>query len=252
MPYGKRRATKRKPTYRRKSTRRTYTGRTRGGYRRGKYTKVSRRRSSWTTGTTVSPFRKFVFNDEDYAFSLSTLSPYVWKLFRGNSCYDPDYDVGGVQPYGYDQLCPAFYQRYCVKGSKITVYPFISVNNTITPQRVKIVVVPYFDTTIPYSEYTDVIRMPGAKSSLLSYYANDNKTRKCVSYYRTASVLGKNQANDEDSSALYNANPANQWYWYVFCYTGEPVTAGDTLTIRYDVKITYYTCLSQKVSMNES
>lgn len=235
-----------------KSAKRTSTYRARKSYRSRKYTKVSRRRPTWQAGTTVSPYRKFTYNDEDYAFSLTNIAPSVWKLFRGNGCYDPDYDIGGTQPYGFDQLCPAFFQRYNVKGSKITVYPFISANNTVLPARIKMVVVPYFDTTIPYTEYTDIINMPYARSVLLSYYSNDNKTCKISSYVPSTKPLGPNQAKDANASALWNANPTYQWYWFVFCFSGEPVPAGDTITVRYDIKIVYYTYLSQKVELNES
>lgn len=249
MPYRRRTYGTRKT---RKYTKRSTGSRGRKTYRSRNYSKVSRRGSKWTSGTVVSPYRKFTYNDEDYAFSLTNLLPVSWKLFRGNGCYDPDYDIGGVQPYGFDQICPAFFQRYNVKGSKITVYPFVSVNNTITPTRIKFVVVPYFDTILPYTEYTDLIQMPYAKSGLLSYYSNDTKTLKISSYASSAKILGHNQAKDGDASALWNANPANMWYWFVFCFSGEPVPSGDTVSLRFDIKITYYTYLSQKVEINES
>lgn len=249
MPnYGRKRK-----TYSRKATSKFAPKRTRKTYRRGKYSKVSRRRPAWTAGTVVSPLRKFTYNDEDYSFSLTDLLPYSWKLFRGNSCYDPDYDIGGIQPYGFDQLCPAFYKRYCVSSSKITVYPFISATgSTFVPPRIKLVIVPYQTTTIPYTEYTDVIRMPYARSSLLAYFSNDNKTCKCSSFAKTSQILGKNLATDADAVADYNANPTNQWYWFVFAFCGEPPPSDEIVTIRYDVKITYYTRLSQKVEIDNS
>lgn len=252
MPYYGRRKSSTRYKSARKSYRKPTARKAARTYRRRKYTKVSRRRPSWTSGTVVSPYRKFTYNDEDYAFTLSNLLPYTWKLFRGNSCYDPDYDVGGVQPYGFDQLCPTFYENYCVKGSKITIYPFISLSNVIMPQRLKFVVVPYHNTTLPYTEYSDIIQLPFAKSVLMGWYSNDDRTIKLSSYCKSSYVLGKNVAADKDAVAQYNANPTDPWYWFVFCYSGEPVGAGDNITVKYDVKITYYTVLSQKTEIDNS
>lgn len=57
------------------------------------------------------------------AFTLTPDSSSVqYKEFRANSLFDPDYSVGGHQPYGFDQLA-TFYQHYVVIGSKITVTP---------------------------------------------------------------------------------------------------------------------------------
>lgn len=238
--------------YARKTSKKYSPRAARGSTRTRRYKKFSRRRTTWTKGTTVSPYRKFVYNDEDYSFSLTTLAPVTWKLFRGNGPYDPDYDVGGVQPYGFDQLCPAFYQLYNVKASKITVYPFVGLTSTSLPSRVKIVVVPYFDTTIPYTEYSDIIQMPFAKSALLTNSSNDNKTCKVSSYASTRAILGKARASDEDSASMYNSNPINPWYWFIFCYSAEAVPAGETYVVRYDVKIAYYTALSQKVCIDNS
>jgi len=156
----------------------------------------------------------------------------------------------GAQAYGFDQLCPVFYQRYCIKSSKITIYPYLSMNNTLTPQRIKFVVVPYFADTMPYNEYNDVLRLPGARAANMSWYSNDTRPLKISSYMKTNRVLGKAVGNDSDSSALYNANPTNQWYWFIYAFSGDALS--DSVNIRYDIKINYYTVLSQKVVIHKS
>lgn len=42
------------------------------------------------------------------------------QAFRINSLYDPDYSVGGGQPYYFDQMM-LIYERYQVYGCKIKV-----------------------------------------------------------------------------------------------------------------------------------
>jgi len=86
----------------------------------------------------------------------------------------------------------------------------------------------------------------------MGWYSNDNKTIKLTSYAKTSAILGPKIAGDKDSTALYNANPSSEWYWFFFCFSGEPVSTGDTITVRYDVKIKYYTYLSQKVEIDNS
>ena len=41
------------------------------------------------------------------------------NVFRGNSCFDPDFSGVGAQPRGFDQW-KAFYRRYRVIASKCT------------------------------------------------------------------------------------------------------------------------------------
>lgn len=50
----------------------------------------------------------------------STVGALVTQIYRGNSCYDPDYTGGGQQPVGFDQWS-AFYASYMCYASKITV-----------------------------------------------------------------------------------------------------------------------------------
>lgn len=42
------------------------------------------------------------------------------RIFRLNSLYDPDWGIGGHQPYGYDELS-ALYRKYKVSSVKINV-----------------------------------------------------------------------------------------------------------------------------------
>ncbi len=42
------------------------------------------------------------------------------KTFRANGMFDPDFSLGGHQPYGFDQLM-ARYNHYTVVGAKISI-----------------------------------------------------------------------------------------------------------------------------------
>jgi len=246
MPYAKRRKSS---SYRRRRPSKKVS-RTSGSYsRRRKYSKVSRKRSPWLPGTTVSPFRKFAYNDEDFTVSLSSITTPSWRLFRGNSLYDPDYTGVGVQPYGLDQLCPIFFTSYNVRSSKITIYPVVNSANT---PMFKVVVVPFRETTIPYTEFTDVMRLPHARSIRFGSLSNQTgRAPKVSSYVSTRQVLGKEEANSPNAIGYYGGNPTETWYWYIFFYNNEYATSTPDV-VHFDVKITYYTKLERQVQINES
>lgn len=72
----------------------------------------------------TSPFPNILVNRLVYTDSVlltwTSLGGIGTKTYRLNSLYDPDYSIGGQQPYMFDQLA-AVYGRYLVKGAKITV-----------------------------------------------------------------------------------------------------------------------------------
>ena len=72
-------------------------------------------------GTIVpnSVFVKLAY-DDSFTFDLPTGGIPVVHLFSANSLFDPDVDVAGHQPRGFDELM-AFYNHFTVIGAKITV-----------------------------------------------------------------------------------------------------------------------------------
>jgi len=197
--------------------------------------------------------RRFVYNDEAFSVSLSNITTPAFNIFRGNSCYDPDYTGAGVQPYGWDQLCPTFYTHYNVRASKITVYP--SVRQTSTSDFCPLfecIVVPYRETSIPYIELADIRRMPYARSIRFASLSTANTRPPRVSSYTTTTAMwGKEVSNDSDAIGQYNGNPVNTWYWFVFLDNTTWATP-TAVTVKFDVKIVYYTKLERKVELNES
>jgi len=58
---------------------------------------------------------------ENFQLTTPTLaSTPAGRIFRFNGLFDPRYDIGGHQPYGFDQLM-AIYKRYTCVGAKMTV-----------------------------------------------------------------------------------------------------------------------------------
>lgn len=249
MPYSRKRYGSRKY---RKTSKSTPKGGARRKSRRGKYSKVSRKRSPWQAATTVSPYRRFVFNEDSITLSLTSVLSQQSYVFRGNSLYDPNYTGVGAQPYGFDQLCPTFYQNYNVKSSKITVYPSVSkVYETGFPPYFECLVVPYRATALPYSEMKDMRRMPGVRSIRFNADSQGNHATKISSYASSTSVLGREFAKDVSATGQYDGNPTYTWYWFVFIDTSSwPLT--ENVATKIDVKIVYYSKLLRKQELNES
>ena len=73
-------------------------------------------------------------------------------------------------------------------------------------------VVPYTETSIPYTEANDIMAMRGCRTQLLNYYGDKSSPPIVNNYTTTRKQLGKAMADSDLASALYNNNPTNVWY----------------------------------------
>lgn len=253
MPYRKKYAARRYNTAR-KGARSTRSRRSGRSYRNRKYTKVSRRRTRFQSATTVSPYRKFTYNQCDFLSTLTTIAFQSTKVFRGNSLFDPDYTGTGNQPYGYDQLCSSttFFNNYNVRSSKIIVYPSVS-QTYITgwPAYFDCLVVPYRDYTLPDYDISNVRRMPHVRALRFTSNSLDNKSNRCSSYASSSSVMGPEFAKDVGATGQYDGNPSRTWYWHVLI---DSTTWAPTanIVVKFDVKIVYYTKLFRRQEIAQS
>ena len=124
-------------------------------------------------------------------------------MFRGNSCFDPDYTGTGHQPRYFDQYA-AVYQKYKVTASSCKV----EMINFSADSSVIFAVIPNTEI-LTFTNWQLVSELPLAKVSeilpVASRYPFNIKDKQT-----TAKVCGLNQfqVNDEDWSALTSANPS--------------------------------------------
>lgn len=243
MRYGRKRRNFRKPTSKSVVQRRNRTV-SRRRYRK----KAPIFRTPWTKALSMSPKRKFTYNDEGFSITLSSISPSNYHMFTGNNPYDPDYTGVGVQPYGWDQVFNGnFFVDYQVRASKITVYPSTSATATVAP-RLKMGIVPYEKNSLSYFEISDLRQMKGSK--IYDFLTGSPHYNSGYSNYATsATVFGRTVSNDRTAVAEGNTSPANIWYWYLFFDNSNWVTDA---AIMFDIKIDYYTICSIKPNINES
>lgn len=151
-------------------------------------------------------------------------------LFRGNGMFDPDYQVGGQQPMGFDQWA-GLYRHYRVIGSKIEV-------------------------TCGHSDKTLVALNSGGAETVGFVFDAQNSTSFARSKYSVAHVQGGAMAGnvvlkdyqrsdvitgfpmtEENLSAQVNSDPGTVWYWIVTICNGSATTA---TSYSFHVRLTYY------------
>lgn len=158
-------------------------------------------------------------------------------VFRANSCYDPDFTLGGHQPFYFDQWCNAntFFNRYRVHGCKIIVkftnnkttaisvglYPSLSNAGPTGGENV---------AEIPYSKQTVIAGTEGTPQATLSQY---------MSTKRMFGVQSISQ--NEGTSAAYNADPLAPWYWMINVQTAVGIAGLDfVLDVKLIMMVEFY------------
>jgi hypothetical protein len=162
--------------------------------------------------------------------SSSTLSSYV---FRGNSVFDPDFTSTGGQPGNYDDFV-AQYEQYRVHGSTIQIWHnmqagsaelALAARHTSTAQ-----------TT--FTQLDSLLSVPYVKhrSIATAAYASNRGGEPTLSMtVGTEQFLGI-AMTDDTVSAVFNANPANPWYYHIYVASGDQSTS---VSVQARVVLTY-------------
>lgn len=159
-----------------------------------------------------------------------------------NSLYDPDAEVGGLQPYGFDQLA-VLYSSYRVHACKIKV-KIHGVGGTVGQS-----IPPYYVGVFPYTELDS---LPSAVdwigsvserpySKVVTRNAFDSSPT-ITAVMSTAKILGLSKTaakTDPRLSAEIDSSPANVWY-YRISYGQLNPNATDYARYVVQIRVTYY------------
>lgn len=170
------------------------------------------------------------------------------QVFRANSIYDPDFNVGGHQPLGHDQWA-GFYKKYVVIGLRVVARTeATNLANSAKGAQLKQVLVCNTEAAPSYALAT-YSEQQGAKTNLVSY----NTGAKTISgYYSMNKYLGKSKQgylDEDDNSAIFGTNPANEVYVQHYVGTSDDTTNGSA-TVIYDLE--YIVKLYDKVFLATS
>jgi len=139
--------------------------------------------------------------------SSSTICPF--KTYRFTSPFDPDFSLGGGQPAYWDQLS-LIYDRYCVKGAKMTAM-FSQGTRTTGNIGPYIVGINCSDlTSLPSTNGAILLTQPNTTSDV---YTIDKGVSKVVATYSRDAVY---QELNQATQARCNANPDVNWFANVF------------------------------------
>lgn len=168
--------------------------------------------------------------------ALGTLAT---NVYRGNSCFDPDFTGTGGQPYYFDQLM-SIYLFYRVYGCKIEVW---ATSNT-GPVSTRLLLVPS-PTNTAFSSEELASETPYSKSRLMKFGAQGVGSAYMKHYMSTAKLLGvpkKAIAIEDDYAGSNAANPVSQWYWHFANCT--PSLETQSMICR--VRLTYYVSFEER------
>lgn len=155
--------------------------------------------------------------------------------FRANGIFDPYYETGGHQPFGYDTWA-TMYDHYVVNGSKITVQV---VDDTGTHQPTVIGIALADDVALPYASWTTYIEANKGSNRIMAGILSGPQTIK--SYYSAKKFfnlkdvkdnvarIGSGIASDPSENAIYHV-----WVQAVDLAATTPSYQGK-VTIEYNV-----------------
>lgn len=168
------------------------------------------------------------------------------RVFRLNSCYDPDAAIGGHQPLGFDEMSK-FYHNYTVIGCKAT----ISFSNTDGTDA------QYVGAFIHQSASPTIIPSTAMEQGLGSYTTlsariagHDTATGTITvkwsakKWFGTKAILG-----DPGYTALTTADPTTPAYLVIWAAGRGAV---DTDPVQLDVRLEYITVFTNPQYLNES
>lgn len=155
-----------------------------------------------------------------------------YVYYRANGMYDPDVNLGGHKPYGFDQYA-AMYKNYVVHSGAIS----IKCCNNVTAVNSYIAVQSDSTFAVSPASIQGVIERPTVRWCVVT----DQNPAHLYLRATTESELGcprKLQLADDQLTGTTTADPARQWYWRIF---GGPAITTDTwqtellVTIYYNV-----------------
>lgn len=201
--------------------------------RKGKYNKVySKKQLSLPT---IVPDRSYIkFKYTTYVNQVIGAGSYYQSVYRGNSLYDPDFQVGGRQPLGYN-IWSQFYNKYCVHGAKVRV----SITNIGAGTNAYVVVVPETTPSVPFTNITELTMYPYSRHCVASQATGMDRS-KVKHYMSTKKIWGVHKAAvlaDQNYASLTSNNPVNTWYWNIFVDTPD---AAKATNVQLKIDIVYY------------
>lgn len=174
----------------------------------------------------------------------------VAQVMRGNSLLDPDRTGTGHQPYAFDQW-KTLYNQYRVHASSISIRALVDSTSSVNAYSQWLSVYPAHNYTSPVTSTGYGAEIPYNKTRVFNIYQTSSNTA-IKHYMSTAKIYGvdKQAVRDNDNfSAVYNANPVNEWDWIISASTIDLAT---TSTQYLFITVNYYTEFFDRFTLGQS
>lgn len=189
---------------------------------------------------------KYVVHEELTAPGVGAITT---KEYRANGMYDPEFGLGGHQPYGFDQLM-AQYNHFTVLKSVFVI------ENLNIEYADKMIIIPALsaDSGTLAAAYAagganGLTELPIAGQTLaMNTYGNDVRgyQRSTRLFFDAARFFGKNAwdlIGDDRFSGSVSADPAEQAYFGIALYSPQNVTVAHVYPVK--ITITYFAVLTE-------
>ena len=181
---------------------------------------------------------------DEYAVAALASGSRVGQTMRGNSVYDPDQTGTGHQPRGFDQIA-ALYNYYCVTASSIRVrFCTASAGNGVLVGLVA-------DATVGTAPVSSTITefLESFPYNVLCSNTDGSQSVVTLTDKRTTRAMSATPVPDSENVAAVTSNPANEWYWKIVVFNGNPTSA---VTGSLFVDVWYEVEFSEPIEVGES
>lgn len=185
-------------------------------------------------GPTIMPDRYHTTLKYTAGLNLTQTGASAFRVWRGNSVYDPDSTGTGSQPNGFDELA-VFYQYYRVTTINVRV-DTVSGNSTATLPIIHLLYPSMSSTT--YSDYADALGNPYSVHKPVPFSSNGfySTLSLSMSTRKFFGISGAEASSDDYASAV-GTNPAKQYYIH---YMAQDMTMdGSALSVYATFCVTY-------------
>lgn len=160
------------------------------------------------------------------------------NVIRGNGLFDPDYELGGEKPLGYDQYA-ALYKKYYVKSAKVTADFYALAETGIMPNDMLCYVWADTDETAPTTHKGVVERCAAKHGRSLrppNVYAGQTPSRLTLKYHTKA--VTDHGFEDETLSGEVTALPIQEWYIHL-AWLSQNVLPAQARTVLENALVIY-------------
>lgn len=166
-----------------------------------------------------------------------TLGAHTYRLFRGNSPFDPDFSGVGISALGFSTLAAQYY-KYRVFGSNCQIRTVLN-SSTPGPGAYELALVPVNNGFASTPTPEQMAMNPRGKFKLIGN-SGGSQLGYLKSYCATSAIQGMKKIAVkilDEAGALVTTNPADTWFWAIGVQPSDH-TSDQSIIVYID--ITYF------------